>query len=1335
MCAKAASLVYELLHAHIRLRDLHTARLAHCTLRTCIMATTQNFTTEKKSLSFLTVVLGMLIGTVLFLSVPSLAFGQNLNDASKELATSLHSESFAARRYAKNDQGVETGDRMLRNMRLVLKPTAETESALNNFLRGQSVPSSPNFHRWLTADEYAQRFGASVSAIEKSTSWLKAIGMSEIKLSRGGRFLSFSGPVSSVSAGFQTEIHAYNVNGIRHFANTVEPTISAGVADAVSSIVGLNDFGPTPGVKKINPGYTTGIGSGNILGPDDLATIYNIKPLYSQNIDGTGITIAVPGMMSVELSDYQAFRTKFGLAPNDYTVITVDYSGPPTTDSGSFAWEATVNLQVVGMVARNSTILYVLSDDVLESVQYVIDNSLAQIITFSYAECEQDGNGSLVPYYQGLAQQANAEGITWLAASGDTGAAGCDPMGALTATSGLSVVLPASIPEVTGVGGIAFVSDSSSEYWAANNNSELGTALSYVPETAWGNGVVGGIGIDGGGGGVSAYIERPYFQVGFGDTSQTARMVPDVSLDAVTGYAVIVDGSMVPTGGTSAATPAFAGIVALTEQYLLSQGSISSPGLGNVNPNLYALNSNVPSAFHDITTGNNDVPCTIGTPDCTSGIMGWPAGPGYDMATGLGSVDAYVLASNWASYAPAGATTTTTASASPSSLTLGGATTLTAAVSSTTSGTISGTVTFKVGSTTLGTAPVSGGVATLSNVAATAANGFTVGSDSITAGYSGNANFAASTGSTNLTVANLAVSTTTISASPNSVTLGGATTLTAAVSSTTSGTISGTVTFKVGSTTLGTTPVSGGTATLSNVAASAANGFSVGSDSITASYSGNANYPASTGSTSLTVASPAVTTTTVLASPSSVTLSGATTLTASVSSSTAGAITGTVTFTIGVTTLGTASVSNGTATLTSIAASAANGFSVGSDTITAAYSGNAIFAASAGSGTLAVTADPTTITVAATPSSVTLGATATLSAVLNSSTVGTIAGTVTFKVGNTTIGTAPVFSGTATLSTVGVTTADGFSVGSDSVTASYGGNSTFAASTGSGTLAVAAASAVPTGITVSATPSSVTLGGATVLTASVSSSTAGSITGTVTFTMGGTTLGTASVSGGTATLTNVAATSANGFTIGSDTISAFYSGNATFASSSGNGSLTVAAAPAPIVTSYTLVASSTTLTASSSVTLTLTSTNYVGTVTLTPTVTSTDATASNVTASLDPTSVTLTSNGTGTSTLAVSANSSASKRAPAVPWKCCVVMFGAVLLGVPLTRGKKRALTVLLIALTVSAAGFMIACGGGSSSSSSPSPAASRIYTVTVTPNGSGTVTDAAPVSITLTVQ
>jgi hypothetical protein len=101
-------------------------------------------------------------------------------------------------------------------------------------------------------------------------------------------------------------------------------------------------------------------------------------------------------------------------------------------------------------------------------------------------------------------------------------------------------------------------------------------------------------------------------------------------------------------GGTSAATPVFAGISALVNQYLLAQGSAYVPGLGNMNPALYLLAEQAPWVFHDITAGSNDVPCTIDTPDCSTGTLGYAAGPGYDLATGLGSVDAYALASNWA---------------------------------------------------------------------------------------------------------------------------------------------------------------------------------------------------------------------------------------------------------------------------------------------------------------------------------------------------------------------------------------------------------------------------------------------------------------------------------------------------------------------------------------------------------------------------------------------------------------------------------------------------------------------------------------------------------------
>jgi hypothetical protein len=347
---------------------------------------------------------------------------------------------------------------------------------------------------------------------------------------------------------------------------------------------------------------------------------------------------------------------------------------------------------------------------------------------------------------------------------------------------------------------------------------------------------------------------------------------------------------------------------------------------------------------------------------------------------------------------------------------------------------------------------------------------------------------------------------------------------------------------------------------------------------------------------------------------------------------------------------------------------------------------------------------------------------------------------VTFAVGSTTLGTAAVSNGTAALSVTVWDSATGFGTGLNTVTATYSGNATYAGSKGSETLTVTAA---PTTITVTAAPNSVALGGTTELTATVISSIRGNMTGSVTFLVNSTPVGTAtfssmgqSSSGDSyaAILPSVAVNSANGFATGSDSITVSYSGDINYAGSNGSGTLAVTAAPPPTASSYTLVASSTALTGSSAVTLLLTSTNYAGTVALTPAVTSTNGTASNVTANLSPTSVTLTSNGNSTSTLTISANSSAAKRAPVAPWSSGgSIVLGAVLLGAPFSLRKKRILAVLLTALTISAAGFLMSCGGsGSSSSTTPAP---RIYTVTVTPQGSGTVTNPSPVSVTLTVQ
>ena len=227
--------------------------------------------------------------------------------------------------------------------------------------------------------------------------------------------------------------------------------------------------------------------------------------------------------------------------------------------------------------------------------------------------------------------------------------------------------------------------------------------LCYIPEKGW-NDTSLGEGIWAGGGGASALFAKPWWQTGPGVPADRARDVPDVALSASgdhDGYLVYAGGLMV-VGGTSATSPSFAGIVSLINQYVVAKGSQSKPGLGNINPNLYSLAQSATGVFHDITTGDNIVPCTEGTPGCTTGTFGYKAGPGYDLVTGLGSVDAYNLTVKWASQ-PASTGTTMTLGASPSSLAASATTQLTAAVTPVTgSNPPAGSVAFAAGTVSLG---------------------------------------------------------------------------------------------------------------------------------------------------------------------------------------------------------------------------------------------------------------------------------------------------------------------------------------------------------------------------------------------------------------------------------------------------------------------------------------------------------------------------------------------------------------------------------------------------------------------------------------------------------
>jgi hypothetical protein len=228
----------------------------------------------------------------------------------------------------------------------------------------------------------------------------------------------------------------------------------------------------------------------------------------------------------------------------------------------------------------------------------------------------------------------------------------------------------------------------------------------------------------------------------------------------------------------------------------------------------------------------------------------------------------------------------------------------------------------------------------------------------------------------------------------------------------------------------------------------------------------------------------------------------------------------------------------------------------------------------------------------------------------------------------------------------------------------------------------------------------------------------------VTFKVGSTTIGTTSVSDGAATLRSVTVSAANGYSIGSDSITAIYSGDTNYETSIGTTTLTVTAPTYTLTASSTAV--STTAGGSATVNLNLISANYAGTVIMA-------ASSSSAAVPASAPSVTLTNNGTGSSTLTISPTASAANHAPVRPRENGgAVVFCAVLVGTPFTLLRKRALAVLLAATAVSLAGFLMACGGGGGSSTNQAP---RTYTVTITPAGSGAVTNPSVVTITMTVR
>jgi len=627
------------------------------------------------------------------------------------------------------DAGPLDGGVSLDRMILVLGPTPDREYQARTFVDSQQTKGSPDFHRWITPEEFGRRFGPSDQQLQQVTAWLQQQGFTGIAVAKSRRWIEFSGTVSEVESAFQTQMRHYQVDGELHTANASDIGIPAALSPFVRGLVSLHDFYSKPAFVPSNRKATAQIIGGKPLmaygqgeyaiSPPDFATIYDLNPLYNgvspspktTPIDGTGQTIAIIAegpintIASTGIDDVANFRQIFGLPPNPPNII---FTTPSIALNGVDA-EATLDVEWSGAVAPKATIDLVVGIGTLATgptdlaAIYIVDNNLAPIVNYSFSECEQDFGSAGNAFWNALYEQAAAQGISVFVASGDWGAAGCEPDNApYTENTDLAVNGLSSTPFNTSVGGAEFDETINGGANATFWNATTSLANGYIPEMVWNDCVTKCA--YAAGGGISTIYPVPSWQtlpiLGLSGAKIPMRALPDVSLSASENHDPYVTcltqnyfepdcqvSNGVVTfssfgGGTSFSSPAMAGIMALVDQ-----ATNSRQGLANFE--LYSLgaaeSANYPACnsasqanptarpgptcvFNDITTGDNGVPgddtLVFAPPGDKAGQLGYNAVPGYDPATGLGSIDASKLVNAWVAAEAAFNGSSTTLSAS-----------------------------------------------------------------------------------------------------------------------------------------------------------------------------------------------------------------------------------------------------------------------------------------------------------------------------------------------------------------------------------------------------------------------------------------------------------------------------------------------------------------------------------------------------------------------------------------------------------------------------------------------------------------------------------------------
>jgi subtilase family serine protease len=753
------------------------------------------------------------------------------------------------------DLGPAPANARLGRVLVLLAPSPAQQRALTARLQSLQTSGSPEYHQWLTPSAFAANYSNSASDVGTLAEWLESQGLQNVSIPAGRGWIEISGSVAEFEHAFSTSIHRASRPSGSRFILASSISVPAPLAPLVEGIASLDGALSDAAVTEPKPFSLSAAEmiqqvSRNhpaALTPQSIGSLLDLDALHAAGTNGAGELIAIPSRSNVNPQDVSSFRETFQLSASPLAVLP----DGPNPGLGAEQAAATLTASWAGAAAPGAQILLVpaastaATDGLDLALASIVDHALAHTVVVGYSVCEAALSPAHQSFYSALYRQAAAEGIAIVAASGDSGPSACTRAGSSARVeAGFGVNALASTQWNTAVGAVAF--------------SAEGIAPDSARLSAW-SPVNAADPVYAGGGGISSLYSAPAWQSISNQASPgtQSRSLPDLALPtafdsaASPGVAFCFSGStasngctLYRAGGSSAAAAIFGGIASLISQRYGAQGDLA--------PGLYDL-SRADGVFIDIDLGSARLPCVAGTAGCdNSGFIGFSAAPGYDLATGLGSVDAHALVNRWHTLVTgSGAVTVNNTINAGQVINPGGSLALSGNVVSDTAGPApTGTVTFYdlTTSTDLADVTLVAGAGGTSSASTTITGVLGLGAHNIVVEYSGDSVYASTNSPAVLVEVEAGTTSVVVTTNSPTYTPGAAFVATATITSSNSSAgappPTGTVTFTLDGVTQGVAPVITGTPSAAILTLTAP--LISGTHQIVAIYSGDTNYAAST---------------------------------------------------------------------------------------------------------------------------------------------------------------------------------------------------------------------------------------------------------------------------------------------------------------------------------------------------------------------------------------------------------------------------------------------------------------------------------------------------------